>query len=1005
MSVINTNTKALFSQQALKTSGREMSKAMEQLSTGKRINTAGDDAAGLAISTRMTQQIRALNQAVRNAGDAISLIQTAEGATNEVTDMLQRMRELAIQAINDSNSNEDRSYLDLEFQQLKKEIVRISDMTEWNGFKILDGSTGERVGERPVYKATSISNHNSVFISPTTFRNISGVDAGESQEFSITGPATADVTVTVAGVSVAIPDTTIAGGAATLIANALRATSAFDAQSGRTVTADTVNGKVIVRFAQAEGNVALLTSSGSGSGIVITAPTAALQEQVSSAAEVFANNGKFLKSGALSFTVPSSGTSVSATFLGSDNKTVTLTGTYTAGAGTVSFAATGENSKVISDTLTYTFKDPDGVALTNLASRSVSLNTKVEGTQPPLRAGDLLINGVVIGDSYTSDDSLSPPNNASGSAIAIAAAINRKTAQTGVNAVVNENVVTGTAMSATSAVNGFVVINGFTSPKIDTVLNNTRESRTAVVNAINFISHQTGVVAVDSGADAEGIRLVAKDGRNIEVNFSGLDVSDATFAARTGLKTGVQAGTYSLESKVKAPIEIATTTTFDISRARLSVGSFDTNVSKLVTAPRAVVTAAANVKPLNMGDLIINGVAIRSTTVADDLVSSTVAASSSRQASAISISKAINDSTALTGVTAVAYPAIIEGTSTVRTTPTGNPSQPTGLKELFINGIAVSVDFSEGTTAGERADEVVRKVNLQFGQTGVRAEKNDAGGVVLSTSDGRNLSVWFNTTGGLTAADFGLATATGVAPGVTSGATSATDPNATTPPANVATVYGRITLVSNQPTLPPPPPGASDPSSPPPSPPIVVEAGVKGFTSDSNFTALGFQEMRFGGEVDESVSKMTPPRTGRVAFQVGASANQLITIDLADFGKGGPITSEITADVDAVGAAIQNKISSRDSATAVLTNLDKVMDRVNANRANMGAVMNRLTHAMDNLSNVSTNQSASRSQIEDADYAKASTELARTQIMQQAATAVLAQANMSQQTVLQLLQG
>ncbi|NBT75614.1 MAG: flagellin FliC, partial [Betaproteobacteria bacterium] len=90
MAVINTNTKALFSQQALKASGLEQTKAMEQLSTGKRINHAGDDAAGLAIATRMTQQIRALNQAVRNAGDAISLIQTAEGATTQITDMLQR---------------------------------------------------------------------------------------------------------------------------------------------------------------------------------------------------------------------------------------------------------------------------------------------------------------------------------------------------------------------------------------------------------------------------------------------------------------------------------------------------------------------------------------------------------------------------------------------------------------------------------------------------------------------------------------------------------------------------------------------------------------------------------------------------------------------------------------------------------------------------------------------------------------------------------------------------
>jgi flagellin len=93
MAVINTNVKALFSQMALKSSGLEQSKAMQQLSTGKRINSARDDAAGMSIATRMTHQIRSLNQAVRNAGDAINLIQTAEGATTEITDMMQRMRE------------------------------------------------------------------------------------------------------------------------------------------------------------------------------------------------------------------------------------------------------------------------------------------------------------------------------------------------------------------------------------------------------------------------------------------------------------------------------------------------------------------------------------------------------------------------------------------------------------------------------------------------------------------------------------------------------------------------------------------------------------------------------------------------------------------------------------------------------------------------------------------------------------------------------------------------
>jgi flagellin len=178
MAVINTNVKALFSQMALKSSGLEQSKAMQQLSTGKRINSARDDAAGMSIATRMTHQIRSLNQAVRNAGDAINLIQTAEGATNEITDMMQRMRELAVQAVNDTNNNADRSYLDLEFQQLKQQIVQIADNTEWNGFPVLNGKAGEQVGEMPVYKVTSETKFGSVFITPTTTRTMTGAGAG-----------------------------------------------------------------------------------------------------------------------------------------------------------------------------------------------------------------------------------------------------------------------------------------------------------------------------------------------------------------------------------------------------------------------------------------------------------------------------------------------------------------------------------------------------------------------------------------------------------------------------------------------------------------------------------------------------------------------------------------------------------------------------------------------------------------------------------------------------------
>jgi flagellin len=140
MSVINTNVKSLIAQNAATVNNRSLSKAMEQLSTGKRINGAADDAAGLAISNKMTAQVRGLNQAVRNANDGISMIQTAEGATKEITNMLQRMRELAVQAANDTNAPGDRSALAAEVDQLQEEITRIADNTTWNGMKLLDGS-------------------------------------------------------------------------------------------------------------------------------------------------------------------------------------------------------------------------------------------------------------------------------------------------------------------------------------------------------------------------------------------------------------------------------------------------------------------------------------------------------------------------------------------------------------------------------------------------------------------------------------------------------------------------------------------------------------------------------------------------------------------------------------------------------------------------------------------------------------------------------------------------
>ena len=139
MSVINTNMAGIIATNAIISNDRDQEQAMERLSTGKRINSAGDDAAGLAISQRMQAEVSGLKMATRNANDAISMLETAEGASVEITDMLQRMRELAVQAATDTYSLTDRLALDLEFGQLMQEIQNIASQTTWNTMTVMNG--------------------------------------------------------------------------------------------------------------------------------------------------------------------------------------------------------------------------------------------------------------------------------------------------------------------------------------------------------------------------------------------------------------------------------------------------------------------------------------------------------------------------------------------------------------------------------------------------------------------------------------------------------------------------------------------------------------------------------------------------------------------------------------------------------------------------------------------------------------------------------------------------
>jgi flagellin len=200
MSVINTNVSALYSQNVRKVNSRAMSSAMEQLSTGSRINSAKDDAAGLAIGQTMTSQIRGLNQAVRNANDGINMMQTAEGAMVEQSNMLQRMSELATQATNGTYSSTQRSYLDTEFQALTTQIGKIASQTTWNGRQVLDGTDDGSIGATSGQFDFQVGQSSGQTISVT----ISGMTAANLGVSGLTVSNASDASAAITAISTAL---------------------------------------------------------------------------------------------------------------------------------------------------------------------------------------------------------------------------------------------------------------------------------------------------------------------------------------------------------------------------------------------------------------------------------------------------------------------------------------------------------------------------------------------------------------------------------------------------------------------------------------------------------------------------------------------------------------------------------------------------------------------------------------------------------------------------------
>jgi len=188
MPVVNTNINSIVAQNATNKSDRAMTKTMEKLSTGFRINKSGDDAAGLAVSTKMTAQIRGTNQAARNISDAIALVQTADGATKEISAIMQRMRELAVQGATETYSTNDLQLMDTEYQQLEAEITRIVDQTKWNKMSLFDGNGPNAATSSSAAFQIQVGSDNGQAMT-VTIGNLT-IDAGSLGDLSLAGVST-----------------------------------------------------------------------------------------------------------------------------------------------------------------------------------------------------------------------------------------------------------------------------------------------------------------------------------------------------------------------------------------------------------------------------------------------------------------------------------------------------------------------------------------------------------------------------------------------------------------------------------------------------------------------------------------------------------------------------------------------------------------------------------------------------------------------------------------------
>ena len=552
MTAINTNLGAVAAQNSLRTSSLNQTTAMERLSSGIRINSAKDDAAGLAISTRMTANIRGLSAAIRNANDGISLTQTAEGALSSIGDNLQRIRELAVQSANTGNSESDRGALNTEARQLVSEIDRIANNSQFNGIKLLDGS----FQNQSLQVGAGNDSNDRIAISIGSAK-VSALGIGSNSSYSkvlTEGSAVSNVAL-VAG-TLSINGAQIGGSSTDGVSytnadsSAIAKASAINAASGltgvtATVSKTEVTGAAATTFADVAAGQVMINGVDVGA---IGASRNAVERGVQTAAAI---NAKTSQTGVTATASTSTG---ALALTAADGRNITVS-TTTAGGDATGLITTKTHSLPTSAaTSAFKLNGVEVAAYTPPAALTVSRTT---GTSSVTEASDITFGDLTAGQSVTVNGLTYTAGAATVTAANVAAAFASITAAktaaemtTGNAAAAGRGTYTGawagTSVSAAVSSTTHVVVTAAAVGVLPPAYTAVGSQGAALRDLINAKSAQSGVTAATDTTGALTLTVAASDGRGVEITGTltntGLVAQSASTAAKITLSTNGDKG-------------------------------------------------------------------------------------------------------------------------------------------------------------------------------------------------------------------------------------------------------------------------------------------------------------------------------------------------------------------------------------------------------------------------------------------------------------------------------